>query len=65
MHPRSGQSGPARRGERDDALRPAREARGARADRMREIRRRIADDAYRSPEVADEIARRILLSREL
>jgi hypothetical protein len=32
---------------------------------MREIRRRIADDAYRSPEVAEEIARRILRSREL
>jgi hypothetical protein len=32
---------------------------------MQEIRRRIADDAYRSPEVAEEIARRILLRREL
>ena len=63
MHPRSGQSGRARHGERDDAMRPARE--GARNDRMREIRRRIADDAYRSPEVAEEIARRVLLSREL
>lgn len=36
-----------------------------RGDRVREIRRRIADDAYRSAEVAEEIARRILLSREL
>ena len=63
MHPRSGQNGLTRRGERDDAMRPARE--GARGDRMREIRRRIAADAYRSPEVAEEIARRILLSREL
>ena len=63
MHPRSGQSGLARGGEREDAMRPVRE--GARNDRMREIRRRIADDAYRSPEVAEEIARRILLSREL
>jgi hypothetical protein len=44
-------------------MRPARE--GARSDRMREIRRRIADDAYRSPQVAEEIARRVLLSREL
>ena len=34
-------------------------------DRMGEIRRRIADDAYRSPVVAEEIARRILLSRDL
>ena len=63
MHPRSRQSELARRDERGDAMRPARE--GARNDRMREIRRRIADDAYRSPEVAEEIARRILLSREL
>jgi hypothetical protein len=44
-------------------MRPARE--GARSDRMRESRRRIADDAYRSPQVAEEIARRVLLSREL
>ena len=63
MHPRSRQSERARHDERGDAMRPARE--GARNDRMREIRRRIADDAYRSPEVAEEIARRILLSREL
>ena len=42
---------------------PARE--GARGDRVRAIRRRVADDAYRSPEVVEEIARRILLSREL
>jgi hypothetical protein len=62
MHPRLERSGPARRGERD-ALQPARE--GARGERVREIRRRIADDAYRSSEVAEEIARRILLSREL
>jgi len=44
-------------------MRPAREA--AQGDRMREIRRRIADDAYRTPEVAEQIARRILRSREL
>jgi len=65
MHPRPEQTGLARRGERDDAMRPAREAGGARNDRMREIRRRIAGDAYRSPEVAEEIARRILIRREL
>jgi hypothetical protein len=34
-------------------------------ERVREIRRRIADDAYRCTEVAEEIARRILRSREL
>lgn len=34
-------------------------------ERVREIRRRIADDTYRSAEVAEAIARRILLSREL
>ena len=62
MHPRSGQSGLAR-DERDDPMRPARE--GARSDRMREIRRRIAGDEYRSPGVAEEIARRVLLGREL
>ena len=38
---------------------------GTRVERVREIRRRIADDAYRSAEVAEVIARRILLSREL
>jgi hypothetical protein len=42
---------------------PARD--GTRSERVREIRRRIADDAYRTPAVAEEIARRILLSREL
>jgi hypothetical protein len=63
MHLRLGQGGSGHRDERDDAMRPARE--GARSDRMREIRRRIADDAYRSPEVAEAIARRVLLSREL
>jgi hypothetical protein len=63
MHPRLGQSRRTRHDERDDAMVPARE--GACGDRMWEIRRRIADDAYRSSEVAEEIARRILLSREL
>ena len=45
------------------ALSPARH--DTRHERVREIRRRIADDAYRSAEVAEVIARRILLSREL
>jgi len=45
-------------------MRPAREGAGG-SDRMHEIRRRIADDSYRSPAVAEEIARRILRAREL
>jgi hypothetical protein len=64
MHPRSRQGDLTRRDERSDAMRPAREGTGG-GDRMREIRRRIADDAYRSPEVAEEIARRLLRAREL
>jgi hypothetical protein len=64
MHPRSRQSERARHDERGDAMRPAREGAGG-SDRMHEIRRRIADDAYRSPAVAEEIARRILRAREL
>ena len=63
MQPRSEESGSAHRTEMDAAMRPAREE--ARGEQVREIRRRISDDAYRSSEVADEIARRILLSREL
>ena len=63
MQPRSEQSSSAHRAEMDAATLPARE--GMRGERVREIRRRIADDAYRSSEVVEEIARRILLSREL
>jgi hypothetical protein len=63
MHPRSRQGELAHRGERDEVMRPAREGTGG--DRMREIRQRIADDAYRSPAIAEEIARRILRAREL
>ncbi|HEX7978250.1 MAG TPA: hypothetical protein VF461_06585 [Gemmatimonadaceae bacterium] len=63
MLPRSEQSGQACRDQSDTVMLPARGA--ARDERVREIRRRIADDAYRSPEVAEVIARRILLSREL
>lgn len=37
----------------------------SRTERVREIRRRVADDAYRCDAVVDEIARRILRSREL
>jgi anti-sigma28 factor (negative regulator of flagellin synthesis) len=36
-----------------------------RSDRVHEIRERIANDAYRSVDVAEEIARRILRSRDL
>ena len=64
MHSRFGEGGLARR-ERSAAppLLPARHE--TRGERVREIRRRIADDAYRSAEVAEQIARRILLGREL
>ena len=63
MLPRSERSSLARRDESGAAMRLARDE--ARDERVREIRRRIADDVYRSPEVAEVIARRILLSREL
>jgi hypothetical protein len=36
-----------------------------RSERVREIRQRVADDVYRSVEVVDEIARRILCSGDL
>ena len=36
-----------------------------RSERVREIRQRVADDLYRSVEVVDEIARRILCSGDL
>jgi hypothetical protein len=63
MERRSELSLPAHRDGKAAPLLPARD--GTRTERVHEIRRRIADDAYRSPAVADEIARRILLSREL
>lgn len=44
-------------------LLPAR--RETRGERVHEIRRRLAADAYRCTEVAEEIARRILRRREL
>jgi len=64
MDPRFGDDGPAR-GDGSGAARfePARQP--SRSERVREIRRRVADDAYRSEAVVDEIARRILMSREL
>ena len=64
MYPRSGDDGIARSDRPGAArLQPAR--RESRSERVREIRRRVADDAYRSDAVVDEIARRILMSREL
>jgi hypothetical protein len=36
-----------------------------RSERVREIRERIADDVYRSADVIDEIARRIIRSGDL
>ena len=64
MHPGFAEDGPAPAdGPRMSAFQPARP--DTPSERVREIRRRIADDAYRAADVVDEIARRILLSREL
>jgi hypothetical protein len=64
MHQRSGYDGRAHADERlSPPLRPARHEK--KSERMREIRLRIAADAYRAADVAGEVARRILLSREL
>jgi hypothetical protein len=53
------------RGERPGASRIDPVRHESRSERVLEIRRRVADDAYRSEAVVDEIARRILRSREL
>ena len=64
MHSRSGDDGqPRDRRSGAAQMQPARHE--PRSERVREIRRRVADDAYRSDAVVDEIARRILRSREL
>ena len=64
MYPRSEDDGPARRDRSSAApFQPVRQQ--PRSERVREIRRRVADDAYRCDAVVDEIARRILSSREL
>jgi len=64
MHLRSENDDPAHReARRASPLLPARHE--TRSERVREIRRRIADDAYRSADVAEEIARRILMSCDL
>jgi hypothetical protein len=64
MYPRSQDDDMARDGRlRAAQFHPVR--RESQSERMREIRRRVADDAYRSEAVVDEIARRILMSREL
>ncbi|MFL5617859.1 MAG: hypothetical protein ACJ79A_05615 [Gemmatimonadaceae bacterium] len=64
MDPRSEDDGAAR-GDRPAGaqFQPVRHE--SRSERVREIRRRVADDVYRSDAVVDEIARRILMSREL
>lgn len=53
------------RGERPNSMRIQPVRHESRSERVREIRRRVADDAYRCEAVVDEIARRILRSREL
>lgn len=64
MHPRTGDEGPSRLGATRASLRASGPSR-PQTERVREIRQRIADDAYRSADVVDEIARRILRSRDL
>jgi hypothetical protein len=64
MHPRSAEDSP----EHLDAkgATPASRAKERlSAERVRLIRQRIADDAYRSAHVANYIALRILVSRDL
>ena len=64
MHPRTGDDGPSR----PDAMIASHRASGPpplRSERVRTIRQRIADDAYRAADVVDEIARRILRSGDL
>ena len=64
MHLRTGDEGASR----SDAMSASPRASGSspmRSERVREIRQRIADDAYRSADVVEEIARRILRSRDL
>ena len=64
MHSRFGDEGlPRRDRPAPSSLLSARHE--TRHERVREIRRRIAEDAYRRADVAEEIARRILRSREL
>ena len=64
MHLRSGDEDQ-RRGDRPSVRPLALARRETRSERVHEIRRRIANDSYRSAAVAEEIARRILASRDL
>ncbi|HKP16126.1 MAG TPA: hypothetical protein VJT85_08675 [Gemmatimonadaceae bacterium] len=64
MYRRFGDDGSARR-DRPGAAQIQPVQHPSRSERVREIRRRVADDAYRSDAVVEEIARRILKSREL
>jgi hypothetical protein len=64
MHLRSEDDGQSRsRKSSAPPILPARHE--TKSERVREIRLRVAADAYRSAGVAEEIARRILTSREL
>jgi len=64
MYLRSGDDGQSRAEKRSIPAFPT-EAFRTRSERVRQIRQNIADDAYRSADVADAIARRILSSRDL
>jgi hypothetical protein len=64
MYLRSDIDGRSQSDGRDGTRRGSRSS-GLRSERVHEIRERIANDAYRSSDVADEIARRILRSRDL
>jgi hypothetical protein len=64
MYPRLDDDGPWQLDGRDEAWRSPGPAR-LRADRIEQIRERIALDAYRSVEVVDEIARQILRRQDL
>jgi hypothetical protein len=64
MYPRRDHDGAWQFDVRDESRRASNQAR-LRADRVEQIRERIALDAYNTVDVADEIARRILRSRDL
>jgi hypothetical protein len=64
MYLRSADDSPSRP-DRARALHFASDGQRMRSERVREIRQRLADDVYRSSDVIDEIARRILCSGDL
>jgi len=65
MHLRIGDDGATHPDARSASRKACTPSSRLRSERVREIRQRIADDAYRSADVVDEIARRILRSRDL